>query len=72
MVKKFTFADVLHNKEKLVWGFNDLIKLDDVRMTDLFEDVYFTGNPPNISYIYDFTFLKDFDGDFFLGLNMDS
>ena len=41
-------------------------------MTDLFEDVYFTGNPPNISYIYDFTFLKDFDGDFFLGLNMDS
>lgn len=48
VLKQFTFTDILHHKKQLLGGFYDLIKLYNIRMSDLFKDVYLPGDPLNI------------------------
>ena len=56
-LKKFSFWDILHDEKELFGRFNNLVELDDIGMSDLFEDVYLSGDSFNICDVIDFAFL---------------
>lgn len=70
VVKQFSSTKKLHDQEKIFWRLNDLIQLDDIGMTDKFQDVDLSCDSLNVSDVNDFVFLKYFYGDFFTGRNV--
>ena len=56
IVKKFSAFHILHDQKELFRGFDDLIQLDDVGMSDQLQDVYLSGNALNVSYVDYFFF----------------
>ena len=55
-LKKFALWDVLHDQKKLFGGFDDFVKLNDIRVSHLLQNVDFSGDSFNISDVIDFTF----------------
>lgn len=70
VVEQFSSTKELHDQEKIFWRLNDLIQLDDIGMTDKFQDVDLSCDSLNVSDVNDFVFLKYFYGDFFTGRNV--
>lgn len=62
VVKKFTAGRILHYQIQLLGSFNDLVQLNNVRMSNHFEDVDFASNPFHIVYVHNFVFFKNFHG----------
>jgi len=48
-------------------SFDDLVKLNDVGVPDNFQNLNFTHHPSDVSLLFDFVFLEDFDRHLFLG-----
>ena len=67
VVKQLTAAAIFHYHVKLLFGFNNLIELNDVWMSDLLENFDFPGDPFNVLLIIDLVLLKNLDGYFFNG-----
>ena len=63
VVEDLTTLRVLHNEVQLLRRLDDFVELDDVRVADHFEDVYFAGHSFNVVDILDLVFLKNFDCD---------
>jgi hypothetical protein len=57
VVKQFTPLCVLHDKMNVSFGFDNFVELYNVRVTENFEDTYFTGNAFDIGLFDDFLFL---------------
>ena len=70
VVEELSILHVLHDEEELFGGFDDLVELDDVGVSDQLEDVDLSGDPLNVSHIHDLLFLEDLDGYFFPGSYM--
>lgn len=51
VIKEFSIFHVLHDKEEMFWCLNDLVEVDDVGVSDEFEDMYFSGDSFYICYI---------------------
>lgn len=73
VVEQLSLLNVLHNEEQVLRRFDYLrsnrgyfVQLDDVRMPNELEDVYFTGNSLDIGNIHDSLLLKDLYGHTFL------
>lgn len=70
IVKQLTIFHVLHYQKEMFRCFNDFIKLDDVRMSNQFQDVNLPTNSLHICYIHDTILLQNFDGYLFAGGKM--
>lgn len=57
IIEQLASLHVLHNQEELFWSLNDLIKLDDARVTDQLQDVDLSTHSLNICHIDNFLFL---------------
>ena len=67
VVKKLASFHVLHNQKQMLRSLDDLIELDDVWMTNKFQNVYFSRNTLYICHVNDPVLLKNFDCYFFSG-----
>ena len=65
VIEKFTPRSVLHDEVQLFRGLDDLIKLDDIRMTNELQDVDLASDSFHIWNVRDTVFLKDFYRDLF-------
>jgi len=65
VIEKLSFTEELHDQEKVLWWFYNLIKLDDVGVSDKLQNVYLSGDSFDICYVDDFIFLQNLDGDLF-------
>jgi hypothetical protein len=63
--KKFSLGDILHHQKKLFRGLYDFVKLDYVGMTNLLQNMNFTGDSLNIGHITDLALFEHFDCYFF-------
>lgn len=64
VVKQLAAAAVFHDHVELLFGFNNLVKLNDVRMSDLLQNFDFSRDSFDILLIIDLVLLQDFDGHF--------
>lgn len=53
IIKELPILAILHNEEKLTFGFNDFKQLDYVRVTDLLEDLDLAANPLDVFLVFD-------------------
>ena len=67
VIEKFAPARVFHNKIQFFLRLNDFIELYHLWMSNDLENVNFSGNSLNICHIANFAFLKNFNGNLFLG-----
>ena len=70
IVKELSSRCVLHDEIQLLLSLNNFVELDHLRMLHNLEDMYFSGNPFNISNIYDLALLQDFYSNFSLCENV--
>lgn len=70
VVKEFSAFRILHDEVDVCFGFDDFVELDDVGVTEDFEDTYFTGDAFDVRLFNDFLFLEGFYGDFFFSENV--
>ena len=63
VVKEFSPIAVLHDHIKLFFGLNYLVKLDNVRMSNLFENLDFSRNTLHIFLIMDLILFENFNSD---------
>jgi len=61
VVEEFAATDELHDQEKLFWSLNDFKELDDVRVSNEFENVDLTRHSLHICIARDLALLEDFD-----------
>ena len=66
VVEKFATWSVLHDEKQLPAGFNDLVELDDVRVSDNLENLNFSHDSRNICLLLDFVLLKNLYGHLFM------
>ena len=66
VIKEFSTTCIFHNQEKLLRSFNDLIQLNDVGMSNYFQNMYLTHDSSNICLVFYLVFLEDLDGNFLL------
>lgn len=64
VVKKLAIFHVFHNKEEMLGWLHDLIKLNDVGMSNKFENMNFSVDSFHIGHINYFFLFKDFNGYF--------
>ena len=57
IVKQLPLTQELHDQEQVFRWLNDFIELDDVGVTDKFQDMDFPRNPLDISNVDDFVLL---------------
>lgn len=67
IVEQLTILHVLHHQEEMFGGFNDFIKLDDVGMSDQFQNVNLPADSLHICYVYYTIFFQNFDSHLFAG-----
>ena len=65
VVEQLATAAILHDHVKLFFGFNYLIELNNIRVSDLLQDFDFPCDSLNVFLVVDLVFLKDFDGNLF-------
>lgn len=65
--EQVTSFSILHDKIKLFGCFDNLIKLNNKRMSEFFHDFKLSSNSDNIGVFEDKIFLKDFDSNILLG-----
>ena len=63
VVEELAPVGILHDQVQLLRRLNNLVKLNDVRVSDLLKDVYLTGDSLNIGLPCDLALFKNFDGD---------
>lgn len=63
VVKELASTCILHDQVELLGCLDNFIKLNNMRMTNEFEDVNLSGDPFNITDILYFLLLKYFDSD---------
>ena len=63
VVKQLSIAAVLHDQKQPLRCFYDLVHLNDMGVSDDFEDVDLSLNTLNIVYIVNFPLFKNLDGD---------
>jgi hypothetical protein len=63
---------MLHNHIQSRWSFYNFVKLNDVGMTNNFQDVYFSCNTLYVINLSDFIFFKDFDSYFLVSKQVDT
>lgn len=71
-LEKFTLGDILHHQEELLRCLYDLVELDEVGMSDLFEDVDLACDSFHIGYITYFALLQHFHCNFFTCQRVDA
>ena len=59
VVEQFSLSCKLHDQEKLFRSLDNLIKLDDVAVSDCPQDLYFPRNPFYIGVVLYFTFFQN-------------
>jgi hypothetical protein len=57
VIKQLSTRYILHYQEQLSSSFDNLIQLNDVRMSDNLQDLDFTHHPLDVCLIFDFIFL---------------
>lgn len=65
VVEQFTSAGILHDQEQLARRLDNLVKLDDVRVTNYLQNVDLSGHPVNIRLVFNLVFLKNLNSYFF-------
>ena len=69
---EFSFLHELHNQQQLLRSLHNFVQLNDVRVSDEFQDVYLSFYSLYISYILYFLLFQDFDRNIFPCLFMSS
>ena len=64
-VKEFSSIRMLHDHEQFFLSFNDLVELDNIWMSDLFEDFDLSRDSLNILLVVDLLFFEDLDCNLF-------
>ena len=64
MVKKLASPSILHNKEKLFFRFNNLIQLDNDRVSKYLENMNLAADSFCIRSINNLVFFEDLDSNF--------
>ena len=72
MFEQLAFCHVFHHKEQLFGSLYDLVELDEVWVTDLFQDVDFAGYALDVCHVDYLGFLQDFYGHFLLAYAVDA
>ena len=67
IVKQLSTLSVLHDKVQLFRSLDDLVKLDNIWMSDHFQDVNLTSNSLNVMHILYLILFKNFYCNFFSG-----
>ena len=63
VIKELAAVRVLHDEEQLLRRLDNFVKLDDMRVPQLFEDLNFLGDPLDVSLLVNLLLFEDFDGD---------
>ena len=71
VIKELTIFGELHDDIYVGRSLYDFVHLGDGRVPGDFEDMKLSGNPFDVSDIFDFFFFEDFDGDWFVGGSVD-
>ena len=61
VVEQLSSTDIFHNEKELLGRLNNLEQLDDVGVSDEFEDVNFSSNSLYICFFRYFPFFQDLD-----------
>jgi len=61
---------MLHDHKQLFIGFNNLIELDDVGVSNFLEDFNFASNTLNVLLVVNLFLFEDFHGHFFARKNV--
>ena len=67
VVKQLAAAAIFHDNVELFFGFNNLVELNDVWMSDLLQNFDFSRDSFDVLLIVDLVFLQNFNGDFLTG-----
>jgi hypothetical protein len=67
VVKKLAALGIFHNQVQLLLGFDDLVELDDLRVSDDLQNVDLSGHALHICNVTDLGLFEDLDGDFLSG-----
>ena len=70
VVEEFSAWCVLHDEVELLLRFDDFVQLNDVWMSDHFEDVNFPGNSFNVCHVRNSIFFKYLNGYLLTSENM--
>ena len=70
--EKFTLLSELRNKEDVLIGFDDFVELNNIGVPEYSHDFNLSVDSLLIVFVFDSFFVDNFDGNFFLGGNMDS
>lgn len=62
IVEELTATGILHDEIQLLRGLDNLVKLNNVRVTDHLQNVDFPGDAFDIINVLNFVFFKNFDG----------
>ena len=57
VIEEFSTWDKLHDQKQLAGSFDDFVELDNVGMPHNFEDLYFSHDSSDVSFILYFVFL---------------
>ena len=70
VIEELSVATVLHDQENPLWGLDNFVNLDDIRVFYYLKYVNFSSHSLNIVKIFDFPLVENFDSDFLTGVNM--
>jgi hypothetical protein len=70
IVKELSILTVFHNQKKLFVSFNYFIELNNIWMSDFFQNFDLSAYPLDILFIFNSIFFEYFDGNFFIGKQM--
>lgn len=70
-LKKFALRYILHHEKQLLRSLYDLVELDEIGMSDLFQNVDLPCNSLDVRNITNFALLQNFDCNFFPRERMD-
>ena len=72
IVEELTSIRIFHDQIELLWRLNDFVKLDDVWVSNHFENMDFSRNSFNIINILDLVFFENFNRHSFIRKLMDT
>lgn len=70
IIEQLSTLCIFHYKVNVGFRLDDLIELDDIGMPEYFEDTNLSSDSFYIGLLNDFLFLKGFNGNFLLGVDM--
>ena len=72
IVEQLSFFHVVNDQKQVLRCLNNLVQLDDIWVSDKFQNMYLPGHSLHVSYVNDSILFQDFNGHFLSGRHVGS